>query len=94
MRIKLTDKKVACLIWIVLWIPISLVFPSHAHFPIGGTFSPIVAFFIAFTGNSAQGSFSFDWQYVYFPALCFWLGAIAFVMFFSKAIKSLLAKTN
>jgi hypothetical protein len=73
--------KVACIIWIVLWIPMSFLFPTHAHFPLGGVLAPPTSFFLPFDGNSAHSSFAFDWKYTYFPAVCFWgLGAIFVVL--------------
>jgi len=71
-------KRYLGLIWLLLWLPISQIFPEHGHFPISSIFSPIIVFFAPFSGGS-QSSFSFDLQYIYLPAAFFWGGGIAFV---------------
>lgn len=90
---KRINKKSAFLIWSILWVPISFLFPIHSHFPISGVFAPISAFLLPFTGNATHSSFPFDWQYVYLPALFFWTGGIIFVIAITKITKRLWSKT-
>ena len=70
----------ALIIWILLWIPLSFLFPAHAHFPLTGALAPIGAIFIALGGGgSSQSSIEFDWKYVYAPTLFFWVGGAIFL---------------
>jgi hypothetical protein len=73
MKITWSRKKIF-FIWLIFWIPLSFLFPTHEHFPLGGVFSPVTSVFLPFMGDSTHNTFEFDWKYVYFPALVFWLG--------------------
>lgn len=73
------NKKWTFFIWVLLWIPISFLFPYHEHFPLGGVISPISAIFLPFIGDSEHSTLSFDWKYVYTHALFFWIGGAIFV---------------
>ncbi len=64
--------KCAVITWIVFWVPISLLFPSDGHVPLGALFSPLTAWFMPF-GPHAEKLFSFDLKHIYLPALTFWL---------------------
>ena len=87
MAITRLSKKRVFFFWVILWIPVSFLFPSHEHFPIGGVFAPITALFLPFSGGS-QASLQFDWQYVYLPALIFWGVGIGLMVFASRCSKS------
>ncbi len=90
---KRINQKPACMIWVILWIPISFLFPTHSHFPIGGVFAPISAFLLPFTGSATHSSFSLDWQYGYLPAIFFWVGGIIFVVAITKTTERLWSQT-
>ena len=72
------SKRKAILIWVILWIPVSFLFPSHPHFPAGGFFAPIFALILPIGEDSASG-FSFALSHLYLPALFFWVGGLLFV---------------
>jgi len=73
------SKKWSVVVWIILWLALGLLFPTHEHFPMSGLFSPISAFIVPFMGNATHSTFNFDWQYIYLPALFFWLGGAMFI---------------
>lgn len=73
------NKKLSFFLWVLIWIPLSYLFPTHAHFPLGGFLSPLISFFLPFMGDPAHNTFSIDWEYVYFPALIFWTGGFTFM---------------
>lgn len=57
--------------WLVLWIPVSFLFPFyHADLPVPPLFMP--AFFVGLLGEQI-----FDWMSVGAPAAVFWGGVAA-----------------
>jgi len=82
-------KKWIFAIWVLLWVPLSQLFPTHEHFPLGGILSPLSALIVPFMGNSTYNTFSFDWEYVYFPALVFWLGGLLFLIITQYIVSTL-----
>ncbi len=84
---KLTKSKIF-FIWVVVWIPLSLVLvPTDGHFPLGGPLSPITALFLPFMQSSGHIFSSFYLKYLFYPALGFWftyLFIIITVHFFNK----------
>jgi hypothetical protein len=59
-------------VWILLWLPLSLLMPSHADFPIPAFLMPAV-----FPLVLLQGGFSrFDLSHVLLPAAVFWGGMV------------------
>lgn len=71
-------KRYISIVWFLLWLPISQLFPTHIHFPLGPVLAPIAAWFAPFSAGT-KSNLSFDLQYLYFPALFFWGGGVLFV---------------
>ena len=59
--------------WIVLWIPISLLFPRHIHLPFGAEVMPILGPFFVFQEGALSSTAV---KYCYFPAAVFWGGLL------------------
>ena len=68
--------------WVLLWIPISLLFPQHVHVPIPAALMPVL-FPMFLSGPGAGG-----WTAVklaYLPAAVFW-GVLAAALFVTSRL--------
>ncbi len=91
--IKKWNKKLSFILWTLIWLPLSGYFPTHEHYPFGGFFSPIAAFFLPFMGGSEHSNFNFDMKYTYTPAVFFWVGCIVFI-FACNLLKKYISSQN
>lgn len=69
------------LAWIALWIPLSLLFPHHAHLPIPTALMPVL--FPVFLVSEAAGGLAAV-KFAYVPAACFWVVLVAALAFVAR----------
>ena len=68
--------------WIVLWIPLSVLFPHHVHIPIPAALMPV--FFPIFLSGPGAGGWTAV-QLAYLPAAVFW-GVLAAALFVASRL--------
>lgn len=56
-------------IWIIMWLPISYIFPSHPHYP-SALLAPIMGFFMIFLPSSWNLN---TFKGVILPFILFWV---------------------
>ena len=75
-------------LWILIWIPLSFMFPNNVHLP-HIMFAPIFGplFFLNDLKRTGILNLSFTTNYHYLPAFIFWVGGAIFVLIASKFIR-------
>lgn len=83
MELNAKSHAIACIVWTLLWIPISFLFPQNPHF-LFGLFSPLMGFIAVFDSGGWSGN---TFSEVTLPWLVFWfvlIGVNGIVYYFDS----------
>ncbi len=84
------NKVSGALLWILLWFPVSALFPSHPDFPFANWMAPLSALLITMRSGFPPTA-EYWWaafQLYYGAALFFWVGLALIIRFLPRSRKT------